>query len=870
MNIVKICNRIIEYSFYSLFLLVPLVFTSDNSELFELNKMWLTFGLTILIALAWFSKMVLQKRILLCRTPLDIPILLFLLSQIISTFNSLDFHVSLWGYYSRFNGGLLSIISYIFLYYAFVSNFATDARGDSTGRAPDSAQRAVLKEHSERALAGGKVEAGPRAVQMVKRLLVISLISGLIVTLWGLPAHFGYDPTCFMFRGNFDVSCWTDQFQPRVRIFSTLGQPNWMGTYLAILIPILIAFAMKNPKFKYPLREASRNPKHYQNHNEKNPKHFGYLNLKNLNLFGIWNLRFGAYILSFTLFLSAFFYTRSRSSFMGLMAAGVTFFMLIVWQETKSTFLKILVTVAGTLFFILWTLSSLKENQIISLGRILFLVLFSLSIYTTYKSSTLLKINRLLILIFPVLAFILLVLTQTLFLPDFSKIINSSKNKSVSIENKAPKTSSNIPTGPALEGGGTESGRIRKIVWKGAIEIWRNNPIFGTGVETYAFAYYKYRPAEHNLVSEWEYLYNKAHNEYLNYLATTGIFGLGTYLLMIGWFLWLSIRKIITNNKFQINTNVKSEKFGIGNWIFEIGIISSYVSILISNFLGFSIVIVNIYLFLIPAFILILTNQLTHLKQNEQNEIPLKKEAEASPYQLMIITIMSFFSLYLLVSLFRFWQADKAYALGYNLDRAGRPDQAYPKLQEALSLRNNEPVFQDELSINDAVLAMQLAYQKDASSAGKLAQEAIGLSDQIVASHPNNVVFWKSRVRVFYTLSQVDPKYLSTAVEAIDKAQNLAPTDAKIAYNQGLLHGTQGNIAKAIEALEESTKLKPNYQEAYYALGLYYREASVDKKSGKVINSEFAKKAVETMEYILKNINPENKGAKDSLKNWGG
>jgi len=128
MKILKVCNRAIEYSFYALFLLVHLVLTSDTSELFEFNKMWLTFGLTILIAAAWFTKMILQRKIYIQRTPLDIPIGLFLLSQIISTIFSWDTHVSLWGYYSRFNGGLLSILSYIFLYYALVSNFYTEAR----------------------------------------------------------------------------------------------------------------------------------------------------------------------------------------------------------------------------------------------------------------------------------------------------------------------------------------------------------------------------------------------------------------------------------------------------------------------------------------------------------------------------------------------------------------------------------------------------------------------------------------------------------------------------------------------------------------------------------------------------------------------
>jgi len=55
------------------------------------------------------------------------------------------------------------------------------------------------------------------------------LASSVLVLFWGLPSHFGYDPTCLLFRGTLDVSCWTAQFLPKVRIFSTLGQPDWAG-----------------------------------------------------------------------------------------------------------------------------------------------------------------------------------------------------------------------------------------------------------------------------------------------------------------------------------------------------------------------------------------------------------------------------------------------------------------------------------------------------------------------------------------------------------------------------------------------------------------------------------------------------------------
>ena len=90
------------------------------------------------------------------------------------------------------------------------------------------------------------------------------------------------------------------------------------------------------------------------------------------------------------------------------------------------------------------------------------------------------------------------------------------------------------------EFGGTESGDIRKLVWSGALKIARQNPVFGTGPETFGLTYWQARPKEANLTSEWNFLYNKVHNEWLNLATNTGLFGLGSHLLLIVWFaIWI-------------------------------------------------------------------------------------------------------------------------------------------------------------------------------------------------------------------------------------------------------------------------------------------------------------------------------------------
>lgn len=750
MKIINFCNRIIEFSFYALFLLVPIVFSGSPSELFEFPKMWLTFGITTIIGASWIAKMILQKRIFIQRTPLDIPLILFLASQIISTIFSLDPHVSLWGYYSRFNGGLLSIISYIFLYYAFVSNLET---------------KHVLK------------------------VLKVSLFSGLIVALWGFPSHFGWDPTCYIFRGSFDTSCWTDAFKPTIRIFSTLGQPAWLAAYMSVLIPLSISYFLRNLKSK---SESS-----HENQESR---------IKN---YGSGNFFLASYFLLLTsLFYACLTYTDTRGGFIGFWIANIIFWAILFFKKyLKENFLK---------YFLLFNLIFIVFN-----------------FFSGVPISQLSKFT----------------------LPELNKIKSSN-----------PTSTHELPAAGEL--GGTDSGKIRLLVWRGAIDAWKANPIIGTGVETFAFAYYRYRPVEHNVTSEWDYLYNKAHNEYLNYLATTGAFGLGSYLAIIGLFIFQVFQKTLkTQNDSPLRSSENLKVRSTGSLsipsILITALFAGWVSILVSNFFGFSVVIINLYFFLIPAFIFILSGILNPQKVlsfpsvSDEPSVPSK----TSIIQWILLVALLLTSSLFLQNLFSYWSADLNYANGSSLDKVGSYQEAITPLQNAVNAEPNEPVYKDELSINLGTLASALYLQKDASGAAQLSRDAITISDNVINTHPNNIVYWKNRVRLFYTLAQSgkdnEKNYYGKALSSIIKARELAPNDAKISYNYGVLAGQTMGPKKGIEILEHTIKLKPDYRDAYFALGLFYHEVGDNQK------------AINTYQYILKNIDLQDKQVQDSLKIWG-
>lgn len=772
MKVLSYCDRVIRYSFYALFFFVPLVLTNNTSELFEFNKMWVTFALTIVIVSAWIVKMIVSREIRIQRTFLDIPLLLFLLAHIISTLFSIDRHVSLWGYYSRFNGGLLSILSYILLYYAFVSNLTAKS---------------------------------------VIRVLTVSILTGIIVALWGLPSHFGKDPTCLIFRGTLNTSCWTEAFKPEIRIFSTLGQPAWLAAYLAILLPISMMYSILIPLSS-----------------KKEGKPTGISDMSSseqtaTNIIPFIGSTTGQVIFTF---LTALFYAN------------------LLFTSTRAGFIAF--WIANAVFWIILFIKYLSSRG--SIAKY-FLLINSILLITTFFLGT------------PIGA------------------LNNFSYPSLKSKFAANKTSEAKPTPPTpaepQESGITDSGKIRLYVWQGAIDAWKARPLFGYGVETFAFAYYLHRPADHNTTTEWDYLYNKAHNEYLNYLTTTGIFGLGSYLLFIGLFLIAmkkyllyridAIRPLIPTffKRFPPQQAIDDER----TFFVILALTVGFITILITNFFGFSVVIGNVYFFLIPAMIMLLGGMLDANKVFRLGSSKATTTRGTTVWDLSGMLVILTIALYLLLMLYQYWQADKTYAVGSNLNRVSEYQQAYPYLQDAIDRRPNEPIFKSEFSVTNAAIASALIEQSDATNAAQLANRAVQLSNDVVSSQPNNIVFWKDRVRVFYALGQSDPRYLQQAFEAMQKTVMLAPTDAKVRYNLGIMLGQAGQFEKAIAIMNETIRLKSNYVDAYYARALFYRELATNTQ-GVVVDTDVNQKAIDSLQYILQKFGQNNKEVRDTLEKW--
>ncbi|MCR4306050.1 MAG: O-antigen ligase family protein [Candidatus Daviesbacteria bacterium] len=689
-----ILNRIIPYSFYLLFFLTPLVWSSSNHELFEYNKMILTYGLTVIIVGAWVLKTIHEKRLTIKRTPLDIPLLLFLGANILSTIFSIDPHTSIWGYYSRSNGGLLSIITYILLYFAFVSNMD---------------------------------------FEKVKLTLKFGLASGFIISLWAIFEHFGVSLSCVILRGEFNASCWIQDVQARV--FATLGQPNWLAAYLSMLI---------FPAFYFLLTATKKS----------------------------------LYILHFTLLIFlylAFTFTYSRGPTLGLIGGMAAFLFIMSFPRKRESIQNYL---HG---------SQIKSGMTVLISFLIINLLFGSA------------------------------------LTSFRLISKFAAPARPGISLPA------APSGTQLENGGTESGQIRFIVWKGALDIFKHYPVFGSGVETFAYSYYQFRPAEHNLTSEWDFLYNKAHNEYLNYLSTTGLIGFGTYMLVIGTFIYWCMKKIY-NLQFTIYNEKSKNNFTL--YILHCTLLAAYISYLIYNFFLFSVVIIAIFFFLFPALAFVATGALKPFAwpqrllsiSNTIYRIIYRRPAYTQVAKGIVILV----TMYFLYSVIQFWYADTIFAKGEKASDAGNPGRAYNLLSFASDINPGEPLYRSELGFAAAQAAAALQ-DSDASLSAELKDNTTLLTENVLNNSPKNVSFFRTAVRTYFELSVIDPAFINKTLQILDQSIKLAPTDPKLYYNKALILESIGKKEEQIEALQKAIQLKPNYLEALAIL----KEAT---KSGDSVN----------------------------------
>ncbi|MBN1595690.1 tetratricopeptide repeat protein [candidate division FCPU426 bacterium] len=190
--LVRICDWTNAFLLYLVMFSIPLFFIILTRDQFELPKLTLLRILTVLMLGVWGIRILAAGRFDFRRTPLDVPIAVWCILQILTTFISVSPYVSYRGEYENFRG-LLTVLNYPVLYYIAVHFI--------------------------------------RSRIQIQRLFFVILLTGLITTVYGIAQFFGLD-----------FIAWNPTSIAPGRYFSSLGNPNFLASYLAMVMPIIVIF----------------------------------------------------------------------------------------------------------------------------------------------------------------------------------------------------------------------------------------------------------------------------------------------------------------------------------------------------------------------------------------------------------------------------------------------------------------------------------------------------------------------------------------------------------------------------------------------------------------------------------------------------
>ena len=121
-NLSALINKAIFSILVAVAVLIPLAFTSLTTEFYETPKLIILAVAVLVLFVLWAFSWVLEGKIIITRTPLDLPLLLLLITILVSTFLSQTRYVSIFGNFPRVHGSAISWVLYILLYFVSVSN----------------------------------------------------------------------------------------------------------------------------------------------------------------------------------------------------------------------------------------------------------------------------------------------------------------------------------------------------------------------------------------------------------------------------------------------------------------------------------------------------------------------------------------------------------------------------------------------------------------------------------------------------------------------------------------------------------------------------------------------------------------------------
>jgi O-antigen ligase len=243
-----------------------------------------------------------------------------------------------------------------------------------------------------------------------------------------------------------------------------------------------------------------------------------------------------------------------------------------------------------------------------------------------------------------------------------------------------------------------DSVSVRGYYWRAGIEMFKDNPLFGVGLDNYGSFFKEYREVGYPLKYGYSLTSTNAHNVFIQHFATGGIFVGSIYLILTAFIFW---RGVVSLLRFEKDERVLRSVFFIAWLAFQAQSLISIDNIGISIW-GWVLGGVVVGLSVTPINEPISNQQAKRQKRVRKNQLGL--------LQPVISTFFTALTLVLVVFLYRADSAMFQQRAAYNPAAPAQKDIFYQLAQKTLKA----PLQDLQYKVMSATFLYNMGFQQDA------------------------------------------------------------------------------------------------------------------------------------------------------------
>ncbi|MES2803310.1 MAG: O-antigen ligase family protein [Bdellovibrionota bacterium] len=349
----------------------------------------------------------------------------------------------------------------------------------------------------------------------------------------------------------------------------------------------------------------------------------------------------------------------------------------------------------------------------------------------------------------------------------------------------------------------------RFIVWGTAFEMWKKHPILGVGPENFGEEFNHIQTVEQNYGESWNLIWHKAHNEFIHYLATTGVVGFGAYLWLI-ILMFIPVFRILFRKEQEWNAD----------YVFAVALLGGFGYLLATHMTAFSFIPTLMFFYLFPAMNFSFAN--IEKTVTFENKLPKYGRWFAAG----LVTVLATYIVYTVNGV---WQAD----INYNDSRRqlvnyGNFDKASELLETAIRQNPGNAeywCFRADIYYNFLVRSVRETGAAAEAKKRKFFDEVVRSSDTCVKMDDRKSDLWRARGTLFMSLSQMVPQMLEGSLASFKKAVEVYPNNPYNHISVAGVYRRKGRNDLAIQELNTAISLRRDIIPAYIdLLSIYYQD----------------------------------------------